>query len=124
MHDSQAKKKETAMLFDNIRNDYKAGLKMSDYPGTMSLVFDLDTPVCVVTTDFQTFIGELSSFDSFGNIVLSRARNRFIYQSGVNDASYGTCYFRTDDIVLIGRIDKDKESEVFQQFKITPPAED
>lgn len=118
------KKKETAMYFDAIRKEYKDGLKPDDYPGTMSLVFDLDTPICVITTDFQTFIGELSSFDGFGNIVLSRARNRFITPNGVEDTSYGTLYFRTEQICLIGRIDKDKENDVFKQFKLTPPAEE
>lgn len=117
------KKKETALYFDAIRKEYKDNLKKEDYPGTMSLVFDLDTPICVITTDFQTFIGELSSFDTFGNIVLSRARNRYISAIGVEDTSYGTLYFRTEQIVLIGRVDKDKENEVFKQFKLTPPPE-
>lgn len=117
------KKKEAALYFDAIRKEYKDGLKPTDYPGTLSLIFDLDTLVCVITTDFQTFIGELSSFDAFGNIILSKTRNRYITQAGVDDTAYGTLYFRTEQILLIGRVDKDKEYDIFSQFKIAPPPE-
>ncbi|OHS95962.1 Sm protein [Tritrichomonas foetus] len=119
--DNAAKKKETAIRFDAIRKEYKAGLNRGDYPGTLSMIFDLDVPVCVYTMDNETFVGELTSFDQFGNIVLSKARSRYVTAQGVEDTSYGTCYFRSEQIMLLGPIDKEKESELFKQFKITPP---
>lgn len=119
--DIQAKKKETAQKFDQIRKDYKASLKPEEYPGTLSLIYDLDVPVCVITNDHQTWIGELHSYDTFGNIILGKARNRFIQPNGVTDSSFGVCYFRSEQIMLIGQVDKTKENEIFERFKITPP---
>ena len=112
------------MKFDNIRKEYKAKLNPKDYPGTVSLIYELDVPICVITNDGSTIIGELTSFDQYGNIIVSKARARVFTPTGVQDVQYGVCYFRTEDVVLVGRIDKEKETEFFTQSKLVPPPEE
>jgi small nuclear ribonucleoprotein (snRNP)-like protein len=117
------RKKEAAARFDAIRRKYKATLDPSDYPGQISLIFELDTEVCLITVENETIIGELSSFDSFGNVVLRRARGRIYSQFGFQDLFYGHCYFRAERVLLIGQIDKQKQAAFFAQAGIRPPPE-
>ena len=110
---------EYAAKFDQVRKEYKETLMPSDFPGTLSLVFDLDVRVCVVTMTNDTIIGELSSFDTFGNVILSKARNRNAGPTGVNDVSLGICYLRSEQIMMIGQIDKEAERNLYRPIDPT-----
>jgi small nuclear ribonucleoprotein (snRNP)-like protein len=117
------RRKATAARFDEIRRQYKAQLNPTDFPGQMSLVFELDTEVCLITEEGETIVGELSSYDAFGNVILRRARGRVYYQGGFRDLSYGHCFFRAERIMLLGQIDKQKEGEFFAKYGIVAPVD-
>lgn len=99
--------KETALMFQELRNDYKGSLNPSEYPGTLSLIFELDSKVLLMTTDNELYIGELNSFDAFGSVVISKTH----YPS--SEKNLGVCYFRSEQIAFIGHIDKEKEEQQF-----------
>lgn len=101
----KAKQKETARLYDDRREQYKQKLDKNDYPGSMSLVFELDVPVVVIMKGGETVTGTLMSFDHFGTVVLSGARY------GTSGMSMQTCIFQGDDIVLVGHLKKQKDGE-------------
>ena len=102
--------KETALKFQALRNDYKSSINPSEFPGTMSLIYELDSRVLLMTTDNEAFTGEPNSFDSFGSVILSKTKSPF------NDVNYGTCYFRSEQISFIGHIDKEKEENEENEF--------
>lgn len=106
-------KKMLAKAYDKYREDYKQKLNPQTYPGNMSLIFELDTRVCVVTTGDITYVGELSSFDPFGNITLAKASTR---EFGVNgpepETKLDNIFIKSDVIVLIGKVNKAKENEL------------
>ena len=56
-------------------------------------------------------IGELQSFDQFGNLVLSKTVERIIVKKLYSDKSVGTYILRGENIVLLGEIDPAKEAE-------------
>ena len=106
---------ELARQFDLYREDYKKKLNPADYPGNLSLIFELDTRVCLVTTEDTTYVGELSSFDHFGNVILSKT---MCITTDANDDTTATpcgiLFFRAEQILMIGRMDPEKEKQYFQ----------
>ena len=58
----------------------------------------------------KTLIGELQSFDQFGNLVLSHTVERIIVNTLYADKSVGTFILRGENIVLLGEIDPAKEA--------------
>lgn len=115
--DNRAARVEDAQRWQKIRDEYKETLDIHDYPGQVSLIFELDTRVMVLTGKGETIIGELASFDSYGNLILEKAKGRTITDAGVSDLLYGTCYIRLSDVTLIGRIDSEKEEEMYIKMK-------
>lgn len=111
---------DMAKQFDAYREDYKNTLDPLDYPGNLSLIFELDTRVCVVTNDNRTLIGELSSYDTFGNIVLSKCVERDISAGGGLDRQYGIVFIRTEQIIMIGRVDAEKEQRLINEINGVP----
>ena len=102
-----------AHFFDKRRDDHKAKLNPNDYPGNLSLIFELDTRVCVITTTGHTYIGELSSFDNFGSVILSKAIIRRIEYGNPVDFRVGYIFIRSEQIMIIGKIDHIKEKAIF-----------
>ena len=112
---------ELAKQYDQYREDYKKKLNPADYPGNLSLIFELDTKVCLITTDNSTYIGELSSFDHFGNVVLSKVADRNVSVEGqVLDTHFGTIFIRAEQILMIGKVDQKKEKTFFGGDEETP----
>lgn len=66
--------------------------------------------ILVCLRDGKTLIGELQSFDQFGNLVLSRTVERIIVNTLYADKSVGTFILRGENIVLLGEIDPAKEA--------------
>lgn len=66
--------------------------------------------ILVCLRDGKTLIGELQSFDQFGNLVLSHTVERIIVNKLYADKSVGTFILRGENIVLLGEIDPAKES--------------
>ena len=60
--------------------------------------------------DGKTLIGDLQSFDQFGNLVLSHTVERLIVDKLYADKSVGTFILRGENIVLLGEIDAEKEA--------------
>jgi small nuclear ribonucleoprotein (snRNP)-like protein len=112
--------RETAIRSNTIRRDFKQQLNPHEWPGHMSLIYELDSEVCVITEDGETVVGELSSYDQFGNVVLRRARGRQFTPQGIQDLTYGYAYFRAERVVLVGQVDKDKEAKLFAQYSAEP----
>jgi U6 snRNA-associated Sm-like protein LSm1 len=78
-------------------------------PGTSSLVEQLGAQVLVCLRDGKMLIGELQSFDQFGNLVLSRTVERVIVGSVYADKPMGTYILRGENIVLLGEVDAGRQ---------------
>lgn len=115
--DNRAARVKDAQMWQQIRDEYRETLDVHDYPGQASLIFELDTRVMVLTRKGETIIGELASFDAYGNLILEKAKDRTITDAGVSDLLYGTCYIQRRNVVLIGRIDSEKEEEMYTKMK-------
>lgn len=66
--------------------------------------------ILVCLRDGKTLIGDLQSFDQFGNLVLSHTVERVIVDKLYADKSVGTFILRGENIVLLGEIDAEKEA--------------
>ena len=120
--DKAEQKREMAKRYDKIRREFKSKLDPRKYPGTVSLIYELDTRVCLITSDGETIMGELSSFDTFGNVVISKARGRVYRGSeGFMDIPYGTCFFSAEQVMAVGSIDEEKEKEFFEAIRPKEP---
>lgn len=104
--------KSDAIIFDQKRAEFKKKLNPQEYPGNISMIFELDLRVCVVTDSNQTYVGELSSFDEYGSVVLTKAFLRIINGNNVENISFGCIMLRAENIAMIGQIDKQKEIEL------------
>mmetsp|Transcript_23642 Transcript_23642/g.43922 ORF Transcript_23642/g.43922 Transcript_23642/m.43922 type:complete len:125 (+) Transcript_23642:47-421(+) len=79
-------------------------------PGATSLIEDLDSRVLVVLRDGKTFCGLLTSLDQYSNIVLEKAVERNFVGNLMTEIPVGCVTVRSDNIVLVGRLDLEKEA--------------
>jgi U6 snRNA-associated Sm-like protein LSm1 len=80
-------------------------------PGTASLLEELDKRLMVLLRDGRTLIGYLRSVDQFANLVLHRCIERIHARSDYGDIPRGVFIVRGENVVLLGEIDEDKESQ-------------
>merc|ERR1712045_748026 len=80
-------------------------------PGTASLLEELDKRLMVLLRDGRTLIGYLRSVDQFANLVLHRCIERIHVGSDYGDIPRGVFIVRGENVVLLGEIDEDKESQ-------------
>ena len=108
------KKAQLAKEYEEKRADFKRSLKSEDYPGTISIVKELDDPVCVVLKDGRTLRGVLTSFDEFGNIVIDRTTNVY-YDSDMKLKSLPIklTFITADQVALVGKLNKRKEQFLY-----------
>ena len=109
----QKHRAELAKQYDQYREEYKKKLTPTDYPGNLSLIFELDTKVCLITTDDTTYVGELSSFDHFGNVVLAKTTAKYAQGGEIVERRLDNVFFRAEQIELIGKIDPKKENKMY-----------
>lgn len=79
-------------------------------PGTASLLEELDKRLMVLLRDGRTLIGYLRSVDQFANLVLHRCIERIHVGSDFGDIPRGVFVVRGENVVLLGEIDEEKET--------------
>lgn len=104
--------KKTAQAFDEYRRRYRAQLNPLDYPGCVSLVYELDMPVLVVTQSGMNIVGELASYDRYLNIVLTKAHIVEEVDGVISKTFFGALCVREADIIYIGRINDELSNEI------------
>uniref|UniRef100_A0A8D0KN79 U6 snRNA-associated Sm-like protein LSm1 n=1 Tax=Salvator merianae TaxID=96440 RepID=A0A8D0KN79_SALMN len=95
------------------------GGKMNYMPGTASLIQDIDKKHLVLLRDGRTLIGYLRSIDQFANLVLHQTVERIHVGKKYGDIPRGIFVVRGENVVLLGEIDLEKESDTpLQQVSI------
>lgn len=75
-----------------------------------SLVDLLDKRVIAVLRDGRKLLGDLRSFDQYGNVVLEAVAERDMAGAKYADRPVGTVLLRGENLVLIGEIDREREA--------------
>ncbi|XP_071585315.1 U6 snRNA-associated Sm-like protein LSm1 isoform X1 [Heliangelus exortis] len=92
---------------------------MNYMPGTASLIQDIDKKHLVLLRDGRTLIGYLRSIDQFANLVLHQTVERIHVGKKYGDIPRGIFVVRGENVVLLGEIDLEKESDTpLQQVSI------
>uniref|UniRef100_A0A8D1MD59 U6 snRNA-associated Sm-like protein LSm1 n=1 Tax=Sus scrofa TaxID=9823 RepID=A0A8D1MD59_PIG len=92
---------------------------MNYMPGTASLIEDIDKKHLVLLRDGRTLIGFLRSIDQFANLVLHQTVERIHVGKKYGDIPRGIFVVRGENVVLLGEIDLEKESDTpLQQVSI------
>lgn len=73
-------------------------------PG-IAMVDALDKRILITLRDGTIFIGELRSFDQYGNLVLENSLKRKVVGTQFCDSNTGTQIIRGENIVLFGEVD-------------------
>ncbi|XP_075714920.1 U6 snRNA-associated Sm-like protein LSm1 [Rhinoderma darwinii] len=87
------------------------GERMNYMPGTASLIEDIDKKHLVLLRDGRTLIGYLRSIDQFANLVLHQTVERIHVGKKYGDIPRGIFVVRGENVVLLGEIDLEKESD-------------
>eukprot|EP01137_Pigoraptor_chileana_P022271 Opistho-2@87033 len=82
---------------------------MDYFPGTASLVDEVDKKLLVVLRDGRKLIGYLRSVDQFANLVLQDTIERIYVGKTYGDIPRGIYLVRGENVVLLGEIDQAKE---------------
>ncbi|XP_074930844.1 U6 snRNA-associated Sm-like protein LSm1 isoform X2 [Phalacrocorax aristotelis] len=97
----------------------RRGGTMNYMPGTASLIQDIDKKHLVLLRDGRTLIGFLRSIDQFANLVLHQTVERIHVGKKYGDIPRGIFVVRGENVVLLGEIDLEKESDTpLQQVSI------
>lgn len=92
-----------------------ASATMNYMPGTASLIQDIDKKHLVLLRDGRTLIGFLRSIDQFANLVLHQTVERIHVGKKYGDIPRGIFVVRGENVVLLGEIDLEKESDTLLQ---------
>ncbi|XP_077000315.1 U6 snRNA-associated Sm-like protein LSm1, partial [Tamandua tetradactyla] len=104
---------------DRTRRQHSLSSKMNYMPGTASLIEDIDKKHLVLLRDGRTLIGFLRSIDQFANLVLHQTVERIHVGKKYGDIPRGIFVVRGENVVLLGEIDLEKESDTpLQQVSI------
>lgn len=80
--------------------------------GTANLLEEVDKKLMVLLRDGRTLIGYLRSVDQFANLVLHRTIERIHVGNEYGDIPRGIFIIRGENVVLLGEIDREKESKL------------
>ncbi|XP_017468565.1 PREDICTED: U6 snRNA-associated Sm-like protein LSm1 isoform X1 [Rhagoletis zephyria] len=80
--------------------------------GTAHLLEEVDKKLMVLLRDGRTLIGYLRSVDQFANLVLHRTIERIHVGNEYGDIPRGVFIIRGENVVLLGEIDREKESNL------------
>ncbi|XP_055390351.1 U6 snRNA-associated Sm-like protein LSm1 [Condylostylus longicornis] len=80
--------------------------------GTANLLEEVDKKLMVLLRDGRTLIGYLRSVDQFANLVLHRTIERIHVGDEYGDIPRGVFIIRGENVVLLGEIDKEKETKL------------
>ncbi|EAA00900.3 U6 snRNA-associated Sm-like protein LSm1 [Anopheles arabiensis] len=78
--------------------------------GTAHMLYEVDKKLMVLLHDGRTLIGYLRSVDQFANLVLHRTIERIHVGNEYGDIQRGVVIIRGENVVLLGEIDREKES--------------
>ncbi|KAI8911997.1 hypothetical protein PhCBS80983_g03397 [Powellomyces hirtus] len=92
-------------------------------PGSASLVDCVDKKILVILRDSRKLIGWLRSYDQFANLVLQDTVERTYVGDQYGDVYRGIFVIRGENVVLLGEIDKEKETALMKSLKNVPVAE-
>jgi U6 snRNA-associated Sm-like protein LSm1 len=90
-------------------------------PGDASLIEKLDKRILIVLRDGRHLVGKLRSFDQFMNLILEETCERVLLTGKDTKKKYcdfplGLYIVRGDNIVLLGEIDVEVESENLERI--------
>lgn len=74
------------------------------------MVEALDKRILILLRDGSQFLGDLRSFDQYGNLVLEAAVKREVVGQQYCDVYFGAQIIRGENIVLFGEIDPTQET--------------
>ncbi|XP_037952139.1 U6 snRNA-associated Sm-like protein LSm1 [Teleopsis dalmanni] len=80
--------------------------------GTAHLLEEVDKKLMVLLRDGRTLIGYLRSVDQFANLVLHRTIERIHVGNEYGDIPRGVFIIRGENVVLLGEIDREKETKL------------
>eukprot|EP00499_Haloplacidia_sp_CaronLabIsolate_P003999 CAMPEP_0196795456 /NCGR_PEP_ID=MMETSP1104-20130614/36048_1 /TAXON_ID=33652 /ORGANISM="Cafeteria sp., Strain Caron Lab Isolate" /LENGTH=121 /DNA_ID=CAMNT_0042165847 /DNA_START=29 /DNA_END=394 /DNA_ORIENTATION=+ len=83
---------------------------MENLPASASLVDQLDKRVLVILRDGKHVLGDFTSFDQFGNLVLERAVERRFVARKYCDIPLGLYLIRGENVVVLGQLDPEREA--------------
>lgn len=83
-------------------------------PGAASLLEQLDKRTMIVLRDGRHLVGKLRSFDQFMNLILEGTCERVLLTGKYCDFPLGLYIVRGDNIVLLGEIDEERETETLE----------
>ncbi|XP_044263141.1 U6 snRNA-associated Sm-like protein LSm1 [Tribolium madens] len=87
-------------------------MNKTELEGTAHLLDELDKKLMVLLRDGRTLIGYLRSVDQFANLVLHRTIERIHVGKEYGDIPRGVFIVRGENVVLLGEIDSEKETEL------------
>eukprot|EP00171_Calliarthron_tuberculosum_P020463 IDg20463t1 len=80
-------------------------------PGAASLYEQLDKELMVCLRDGRNFKGFLRSFDQYANLVLDNTVERLTAEDEYADIPLGIFIVRGENVMLLGEVDSDRETE-------------
>jgi len=80
-------------------------------PGAASLLEQLDKRILIVLRDGRHLVGKLRSFDQFMNLILEDTCERALLGKKYCDVPIGLYIVRGENIVLLGELDEEKETQ-------------
>uniref|UniRef100_A0A0K8TPD1 U6 snRNA-associated Sm-like protein LSm1 n=1 Tax=Tabanus bromius TaxID=304241 RepID=A0A0K8TPD1_TABBR len=80
--------------------------------GTANLLDEVDKKLMVLLRDGRSLIGYLRSVDQFANLVLHRTIERIHVGNEYGDIPRGVFIIRGENVVLLGEIDREKETKL------------
>lgn len=83
-------------------------------PGAASLLEQLDKRIMIVLRDGRHLVGKLRSFDQFMNLILEDTCERVLLTGKFCDFPLGLYIVRGDNIVLLGEIDAERETDTLE----------
>ena len=101
---------------EQIRADLATSVQEEYLPGAASLLEQLDKRILIVLRDGRHLVGKLRSFDQYMNLILEDTCERVLLSGKYCDFPLGLYIVRGDNIVLLGEIDADKESQALQKI--------
>ena len=90
------------------------GIAEEYLPSAASLLEQLDKRTMIVLRDGRHLVGKLRSFDQFMNLILEDTCERVLLTGKYCDFPLGLYIVRGDNIVLLGEIDEERETETLE----------
>lgn len=101
----------------------RSDVKEMKLPGAASLYEQLDKMVLVCLRDGRNFLGWLRSFDQYANLTLDNTVERLTIDNMYADVGIGIFVIRGENVMMLGEVDTNKESEISSNMKLVSEEE-